>query len=94
MKTLACVLSRSVMSSSLRRHGLQLTGLPCPWNFPGSILQRVAISLKKHISLQTLTPLHRIPHKQRGGSGAARLCVCSGAQPASMAPGRGAVFEL
>ena len=29
------VLSRSVMSSSLPLHGLQLTRLLCPWDFPG-----------------------------------------------------------
>ena len=27
--------SRSVMSDSLRPHGLQPTRLPCPWDFPG-----------------------------------------------------------
>ena len=27
----------SVVSDSLRPHGLQLTRLPCPWNFPGKI---------------------------------------------------------
>ena len=33
----ACVyvLSRSVVSNSLQAHGLQLTRLLCPWNFPG-----------------------------------------------------------
>lgn len=29
------MLSRSVLSSSLRLHELQPTSLPCPWNFPG-----------------------------------------------------------
>ena len=32
---LLLLLSRSVVSSSLRPHGLQPARLPCPWNFPG-----------------------------------------------------------
>ena len=32
---LLCVLSHSVMSNSLRLHGLQPTRLLCPWNSPG-----------------------------------------------------------
>ena len=28
-----CVRSRSVVSDSLRSHGLQPTGLPCPWGY-------------------------------------------------------------
>ena len=31
----ACVLSCSVVSDSLQPHGLQLTRLLCPWDFPG-----------------------------------------------------------
>ena len=31
----ACVHMYSVVSASLRLHGLQPTGLLCPWNFPG-----------------------------------------------------------
>ena len=31
----ACMLSRSVVSDSLRPQGLQPTRLLCPWNFPG-----------------------------------------------------------
>ena len=30
-----CVLSHSVMSKSLRPHGLWPTRLLCPWDFPG-----------------------------------------------------------
>ena len=30
-----CVLSHSVMSDSLRAHGLWSAWLPCPWDFPG-----------------------------------------------------------
>ena len=32
---LICHAQSSVMSDSLRPHGLQLTGLLCPWDFPG-----------------------------------------------------------
>ena len=32
-----CVLSCSVMSNSLRSHGLWSRSLLCPWNFPGKI---------------------------------------------------------
>ena len=39
----ACLVA-SVMSDSLQPYGLQPTRLLCPWNSPGKILERVAIS--------------------------------------------------
>ena len=42
-----CLLRYSVMSNSLLPHGLQPIRLLCPWNFPGKILEGVAISYSK-----------------------------------------------
>ena len=39
-----CVLSHAVMSGCLRPHGLWATRLFCLWNFPGKLLEWVAIS--------------------------------------------------
>ena len=35
MLTCCCCVSHSVVSNSLRPHGLQSTRLPCPWDSPG-----------------------------------------------------------
>ena len=43
----ACVLSHSVMSNSLRSHGLQPAKLPCLWDFPGKNTGAVCHSLLK-----------------------------------------------
>ena len=39
--------SRWVMSDSLWPHGLHPTRLPCPWDFPGKILEYIAISFSR-----------------------------------------------
>ena len=44
---LCCVCVCSVESDSLRPHGLQPARLLCPWNFPGKILEWVAVSYSR-----------------------------------------------
>ena len=62
LHSLVCVIcvSRSVVSDSLRPHGLQLASLLCPWNSPGkntgvgchSLLQGVFPTQESNLSLQ------------------------------------------
>ena len=47
-----CMLSCSVMSTSLHPHGLQPTRLFCPWNFPGE-----AVGMGCHFLLQEIIPI-------------------------------------
>ena len=47
-----CMLSHSVMSTSLQPRGLQPTRLFCPWNFPGK-----AIGIGCHFFLQKIFPI-------------------------------------
>ena len=43
MGVLACLLSHSVVSSSVQPHGLQPASLLCPWDSPARILEGVAL---------------------------------------------------
>ena len=45
-----CMLSHSVMSNSLRPHGLKPARLFCPWDFSGKITGGVAISSSRGTS--------------------------------------------
>ena len=55
------VMRRSVMSDSLRPHGLQPTRLLCPWDFPGN-----STRVDRHFLLQGIFPTQRsnpdLPH--------------------------------
>ena len=51
---MCCVLSRSVVSDSLRLHGLLPAGLLCPWNFPGKNTEAGC-----HLLLQGIFPTFR-----------------------------------
>ena len=42
-----CMLSHSVVSNSLQPHGLLPARLLCPWNFPGKLLEPVAVSYSR-----------------------------------------------
>ena len=60
-----CVLSRSVMSDTLRPHGLLSTRLFCPWDFPGKntgvgyhfLLQEIFLTQGLNSCLLRLLPL-------------------------------------
>ena len=47
MSVRMCVCARSVMFNSLQTPGLKPTRLLCPWDFPGRILEWVAVSFSR-----------------------------------------------
>ena len=63
-----CVLCGSVMSDSLRPHGLQPARLLCPWDFPGKdttsgchfLLQGISLTQRSNLSLLCLLHWRRI----------------------------------